>query len=384
MSRLSGFLNKAGLPCVSLALLLFASCENDPITPPPPPAPILTGENIIVCNEGTWQSDNGKLSYFDSRTGTLTNEWFRSVNGIKLGDTPNDIIQINDTLIAIAVNWSNIIQYIRPDGVACGATENVPNNRRMCTDGEYLYVTSYAHQCGDKTFEKGYVAKIDVQTKQVVGTCEVGWEPEAVKLYKGRLYVCNTGGYAYSEKHDYETTVTVVDAQTMTALRQIDTGCANLYGEASQAGEYLCINACGNYYDLAPHTEVLNCETEQMKTYDFPSTYNTSDGELFYTVGSEFSYITGAYQYYIKTINPQDGSVSEGIFCETITEQIKSLTSPYEIYVSPHTGNVYFTDAGSHASAGYLYGYKPDGTPLFAAQKVYVCPGHILAVPVYE
>ena len=121
-----------------------------------------------------------------------------------------------------------------------------------------------------------------------------------------------------------------------------------------------------------------------MKTYDFPSTYNTSDGELFYTVGSEFSYITGAYQYYIKTINPQDGSVSEGIFCETITEQIKSLTSPYEIYVSPHTGNVYFTDAGSHASAGYLYGYKPDGTPLFAAQKVYVCPGHILAVPVYE
>ena len=137
-----------------------------------------TTDNLIICNEGNWQSDNGQLSYYDGTTGTLTNQWFKTKNGTKLGDTPNDIIQVNDTLIAIAVNWSNIIQFIHPDGTACGATEDIPNNRRMCTDGNYLYVTSYAHKQGTTTFTKGYVAKIDVATKQVKATCEVGWEPD--------------------------------------------------------------------------------------------------------------------------------------------------------------------------------------------------------------
>ena len=367
--------------------LFFVACSNenggDDITPEIP-KPEIIGENLIICNEGNWQSDNGQLSYYDGTAGVLTNKWFRQVNGSKLGDTPNDIIQVNDTLIAIAVNWSNIIQYIHPDGTACGATENVPNNRRMCTDGNYLYITSYAHQCGNQTFEKGYVAKIDVKTKQVVATCEVGWEPEGVRLYEGKLYVANTGGYAFSENHAYETTVQVVDAETMKSIKTIDTGCINLYGEMSQAGQYLCINSCGDYYNVKPKTVIVDCKTDEVKTFDFPATYNTTDGNLFYTIGSAFSYITNEYTYYIKTINPKTREVADGIFCNAITQKIKEITSPYELYISPYTKNVYFTDANSYGSAGYLYGYTKEGQQVFAPQKVYVNPAHILALPIYE
>ena len=366
--------------------LLFVACSNEngeDNRTPEIPKPEIIGENLIICNEGNWQSDNGQLSYYDGTAGVLTNKWFRQVNGSKLGDTPNDIIQVNDTLIAIAVNWSNIIQYIHPDGTACGATENVPNNRRMCADGNYLYITSYAHKCGNQTFEKGYVAKIDVKTKQVVATCEVGWEPEGVRLYEGKLYVANTGGYAFSENHAYETTVQVVDAETMKSVKTIDTGCINLYGEMSQAGQYLCINSCGDYYNVKPKTVIVDCKTDKVSTFDFPCTYNTTDGKLFYTVGSEFSYNTGAYVYQIKTINPETKEVKDGIFCETITKKIKEITSPYELYISPYTQNVYFTDAGSYASAGYLYGYTKEGEELFVKQKVYINPAHILALPIY-
>lgn len=367
--------------------LFFAACSNenggDDITPEIP-KPEIIGENLIICNEGNWQSDNGQLSYYDGTAGVLTNKWFRQVNGSKLGDTPNDIILVNDTLIAIAVNWSNIIQYIHPDGTACGATENVPNNRRMCADGNYLYITSYAHKCGNQTFEKGYVAKIDVRTKQVVATCEVGWEPEGVRLYDGKLYVANTGGYAFSEGHEYETTVQVVDAETMKSIKTIDTGCINLYGEMSQAGQYLCINSCGDYYNVKPKTVIVDCKTDEVKTFDFPATYNSTDGDVFYTVGSEFSYNTGEYVYSIKAINPKTQEVKDGIFCEAITQKIKEITSPYELYISPYTKNVYFTDANSYGSAGYLYGYTKEGQQVFAPQKVYVNPAHILALPIYE
>jgi sugar lactone lactonase YvrE len=67
-----------------------------------------------------------------------------------------------------------------------------------------------------------------------------------------------------------------------------------------------------------------------------------------------------------------------------ITEKIASLTSPYELYVSPYTGNIYFTDAKSYATAGYLYGYTPEGSEVFAPQKVYINPAHILAIPNYK
>ena len=369
---------------VMLLSLFFAACSDENGEENVIPKREVIGENLIICNEGNWQSDNGQLSYYDGTAGVLTNKWFRKVNGSKLGDTPNDIIQVNDTLIAIAVNWSNIIQYIHPDGTACGATENVPNNRRMCTDGNYLYITSYAHQCGNQTFEKGYVAKIDVKTKQVVATCEVGWEPEGVRLYEGKLYVANTGGYAFSENHAYETTVQVVDAETMKSIKTIDTGCINLYGEMSQVGQYLCINSCGDYYNVKPKTVIVDCKTDEVKTFDFPATYNSTDGDVFYTVGSEFSYNTGEYVYSIKTINPKTQEVKDGIFCEAITQKIKEITSPYELYISPYTKNVYFTDANSYGSAGYLYGYTKEGQQVFAPQKVYVNPAHILALPIYE
>ena len=103
-----------------LPLMLLASCSSDdaPDHETPVIDPVLTGEDLIVCNEGNWQSDNGQLSYYNSATGVLTNQWFRSINGMKLGDTPNDILQVNDTLIAIAVNWSNIIKYIHPNSTA--------------------------------------------------------------------------------------------------------------------------------------------------------------------------------------------------------------------------------------------------------------------------
>ncbi len=386
MKAVAGKSSRHSLLWGALLVLALAACTagNDDVNTPVIIDPVLLGENLIVCNEGNWQSDNGQLSYYDGVKGQLTNKWFRQINGTKLGDTPNDIIQVNDTLIAIAVNWSNIIQYIHPDGTACGATENVPNNRRMCTDGKYLYITSYAHKCGNQTFTKGYVAKIDVTTKQVVATCEVGWEPEGVRLYDGKLYIANTGGYGFSEQHEYETTVQVVDAETMTSVKTVDTGVINLYGEISQAGQYLCINSCGDYYGISPKTVIIDCKTDKVTTFDFPCTYNTTDGEKFYTVGSAFSYDTGEYKYYIKTIDPATLQVADGIYCDAITDKVKQLTSPYGLYVSPYTGNVYFTDAGSYASAGELYGYRPDGTLLFEPQEVYISPGHILAIPVYE
>lgn len=353
-------------------------------------------EKIILLNEGNWQADNGRISYFENGT-VMSNQWFRDMNGYKLGDTPNDIIQVKDNLIAIAINWSNIVQFITPAGRAVAATEDVPNNRKLASDGRYVYISSYGHECGTvdgmKEFTKGYVAKIDINTFKVVAATEVGYEPEGIAYYKGHLFVANTGGYAFQEDHEYETTVSILDAETMTLVRNVDTRQINLYGKMSQSGKYLCINSPGNYYDIQAAAIIFDCDKALQGNDDcfvslpYAATYNctTRDGK-FLAVGSRYSYYTGEYQFNYITIDPEEVMMSNGSsgvkqsLPGTVLEDIKKISMPYGIYVNPYTGYIYATDAGEFVSGGALYQWSPEGL-LLGKHKVYINPAHFLALP---
>lgn len=352
-------------------------------------------EKIILVDEGMWQTDNGRLTYFEDDH-VVSNQWFRDQNGKKLGDTPNDIIQINDNLIAIALNWSNIVQFINPEGKAVAATEDIPNNRKLCTDGRYVYVSSYGHECetvdGTRYFDKGFVAKIDTKTFQVVAATEVGYEPEGIALYKGHLFVANTGGYALQEDHDFETTVSIIDASTMTVEKTVDTGMPNLYGKMSQSGRYLCINSPGDYYEIPAGGLIFDCEKALSSDdcyvkFNCPVTYNctTTDGQ-FLAVGSYFSYLSGEYEFSYLTIDPQAVMESHGkngltkALPGTLKTDFEKMNQPYGLYVNPYTGYIYGTDASSFENAGYLYQWSPEGK-LLGKHKVYVNPGHFLALP---
>lgn len=359
---------------------------------------LLAKEKLIVLNEGLWQADNGKITYFEDGK-IISNEWFRENNGYKLGDTPNDIIQINDNLIVIAINWSNIVQFITPQGKAIAATEDVPNNRKLATDGKFVYVSSYGHEVaiGGKyrEFEKGYVAKIDITTFNVVDAVEVGYEPEGIAFYKGKLFVANTGGYAFQENHDYETTVSVIDAETMKVVRTVDTGQINLYGKMSQSDRYLCINSPGDYYDIQAATIIFDCQAvldgkpdEQcFHSLEYAATYNTVDLEgNFYVIGSRYSYYTSEYEFNYVRIDPVELFESDGYsgvdeeLPGSVLSDVKKMMMPYGLYVNPYTGYIYATDAASFTAAGKLYQWTPDGK-LLGTYKVYINPAHFLALP---
>lgn len=353
-------------------------------------------EKLILLNEGNWQTDNGRLTYFEDDH-VVSNRWFRDVNGTKLGDTPNDIAQINDHLIAIALNWSNIVQFITPGGKAVAATEDVPNNRRLATDGRYVYVTSYGHECGTvdgmKYFTRGYVAKIDTETFRVVAATEVGYEPEGIACYRGHLFVANSGGYAFQEDHEYESTVSILDAATMQVVRTVDTGHINLYGQMSRSGRYLCINSAGDNYETQAATIVLDCDKALLGNDDcfislpYAATYNctTLDGQ-FLAIGSRYSYYTGQYDFNYITIDPSRAMLSGGTdgigedMPGTVLADIRKMGMPYGVYVNPYTGYIYATDAGAFVSGGALYQWSPEGRFL-GKHQVYINPGHFLALP---
>ena len=389
---------KKGLSAVFVLFLAAVSCTVDnPKEPDDPDVPRdnVNHENIIVLNEGNWQSDNGQLSFI--RDGRIENKWFQKMNGYKLGDTPQDIVQINDTLIAISINWSNIIRYIRPDGTEVARTEDVPNCRSLCTDADsrYLYVTSYAHRTAlGENYQKGYVAKIDLADFSVAATCEVGYEPEGVAWYDGRLFVANTGGYAYTEAHDYEHSVSVVDAASMELLNTVDilredgSFVSNLYGEMSQSGRWLCINSAGNYTTEGPAAVFFNCSDLSYYVYDMlPATCSTTltDGKIF-IIGSSFSYDTYDGDTFVYTVDPETGSIYDSYILPdgtenlTVVQEIMQMSSPYCVYQNPYTGHLYVSDAGTYASSGTIFEYDTEGRCM-ARMSAYINPGHMLALP---
>lgn len=329
--------------------------------------------SLYLLNEGGYGANNSSLTKIDPATWTVTNSWFTQVNGSALGDTGNDIVLTEDYII-MAINASNIIQFCDREGKAVHQTEGVANNRKIAVDpsGAYIYVTSYASD--------GYVAKIDLTSFQVVKTCKTGYEPEGVAYYKGKLYVANSGGYAYLGTHSYEQSISVIDAETMVEEKKVDTGMINLYGgfvQNSVYPRYIMVNAAGDYYTNPACSAVFDCETASIVAkYDFPATYVATYGGRFYALGSSFSYVTYAYDYFFKTIEMASGTpvVTDGIVSETVESTIKSLGAPYGLYFTP-SGELLVTDAGNYSNRGFLYRFSKDGS-LLSKEQVGVCPGH--------
>lgn len=354
-------------------------------------------EKVLLLDEGTWQSDNGRLSYFENGT-MASNQLFMDVNHTKLGDTPLDIIQISDHLLAITVSGSNLVQFIDETGKNVGTTENLPNLRYMASDGRYLYVTSYAHECvttaGTLTFTRGYVAKIDLESKKVVAAVEVGYEPESLALYRGHLFVANSGGYAYSENHDYESTVSVIDPTDMKVVRTVDTGKINLYGKMARVDNFLCIGSSGDYYSVAASTVLMDCDAvlaeepdaSCVRTIAAPCTYcAVAPDKSFYVVGTAFNYTTSQNDFNFMTIRPAEVFRDKGAGVAqtlpgTLTTDIKAMTAPHSLYVNPYSGYIYVTDAGDYVSAGSLYQWDNTGKFL-GSYSAYICPGNMVALP---
>lgn len=122
-------------------------------------------------------------------------------------------------------------------------------------------------------------------------------------------------------------------------------------------------------------------------TFSLPATYSTTtlDGR-FMAVGSSFSYLTGEYDFCCMTIDPDQVMSTNGssgisqTLPGTMKSDIEAMGQPYGLYVNPYTGYMYGTDATSFENAGYLYQWSPQGA-LLGKHKVYINPGHFLALP---
>ena len=324
-------------------------------------------------NEGNMGMNRAMIDYFDYTTGYYTRDIFSERNPTivkELGDVGNDIKIYGNKVYAV-INCSNYIEVFDVHTAIHVKEIRVPNCRYMAFNGGKAYISSYSGPVEiNPNAEKGFVAEIDTVTLELTRKVEVGYQPDEIAVYDGKLYVANSGGYRVP---NYDRTVSVIDLETFKEIKKIDVG-INLHRIKIDKRGYLYVSSRGDYYDTPPNLYVIDTRTEKVvKETGIPVSDMWLDDDLLYYYSVAYNKYTGGNEI---TYGILDTRTMEQISDKVITDGTdRDILIPYGIAVNPETKEIFISDAQNYVVTGYVYCYSPEGRLKWRTEGGNI-PGH--------
>ena len=378
-------MKKARLFLLCGALVSLFACQKDPI---PSKDAELTGTKVdlsgittgagkvFMLNEGSMGSNNSTLDFLRFSDATYVTGAFKKMNpsvGAGLGDVGNDIVIIGDEAW-MAVNNSGIVEVISAKDETEIAAIQVPTPRNIAFDGSYAYVTSWAgayanygadYSVSDYKNPKGQVYRINLNTKKVEGSVEVGYQPEGIAYCNGRLYVANSGGIAsqVAPDYSYDNTVSVIDTKSFKVTKTLDVQ-VNLKGVYSDGKGNIYVTTLGDYWSVHSGVYMIDTSDNVKHISDYVSVA-ALDGDTLYCVGSEDEWDWSGAPKTWKAFSCKGGSKS--------AFDLSVSGNPYSLCA---LGSEAFLigDAGDYFNPGTVNLYK-GGSKAWEVTAG-VCPGH--------
>jgi DNA-binding beta-propeller fold protein YncE len=332
-------------------------------------------KGFFLLNEGNMGSNKSTLDYFDYEKGVYTRNIFAERNpGVvkELGDVGNDIQIYRDRLYAV-INCSHFVEVMDVRTARHIAVVSIPNCRYIVFKGDYAYVSSYAGPVQiDPNARLGYVAKVDLETLQVVDECTVGYQPDELVVVGNKLYVANSGGYRVP---NYDRTVSVIDLDTFTETKKIDVA-INLHRLELDRYGNLWVSSRGDYYNTPSKTFVIDTATDEV-TDELPlaNSNMTRSGDNLYVYSTEWSYITNDWTITYATVDTRTKQIVTRNFISDGTDA--EIKIPYGVAVNPETEEIFVTDAKDYVTPGMLHCYRPDGSRKWSVSTGDI-PAHIV------
>ena len=370
--------------------LVFCACRKDPVPEPPSKDAELTGEKVdvtgfpesakklFVLNEGGMGSNNASLDFLRVSDGNYITGAFKKMNPsveAGLGDVGNDIA-IHGDEAWIVVNNSGLVEVISAKDETEITTIQIPTPRNIAFDDRYAYVTSWAGAYlswtspEDSKNPKGQVYKIDLSTKKVAGTVEVGYQPEGIAYYDGKLYVANSGGVSsqLAPNYAYDNTVSIIDTKSFKVTQTLEVQ-VNLKNVYSDGKGNIYVTTLGNYGDV--HSGLyrirfsLASSAEVTKIADYVSVSSLC-GDTVYCIGTDTEFDWTATSHAYKAWSCRGG-------VRTDLSLNVSATTLYGLYALD-SDTFFVSDAGDYFNPGSVSCYDK-GTKLWTVDAG-VCPGH--------
>lgn len=209
------------------AALVFVSCEKDDLQIQEPSSAVKN--SLVVLNQGSYEQNNASLVVYDIPTGEVKDVFYET-NGIRLGDTGQDFIKVDDEFW-VSVYGSKII-YVLDSSLKIKKTiQNNLSPRYLTSDKSYVYVTYY----------EGKAGRINRNT-YAVDLVDVGNNPEGLIVTNGELLVANSGGMNYP---NYDRTVSVIDLSSFTVTKTVE--CNVNPAQFRQSNSTVYLSTFGDY-----------------------------------------------------------------------------------------------------------------------------------------
>ncbi|MBQ1693041.1 MAG: hypothetical protein II636_08165 [Bacteroidales bacterium] len=263
---------------------------------------------VFLLNEGSMGSNNSTLDFLRLPAGLYITDAFGKMNpSVRggLGDVGNDVAVINNELW-IVVNNSGLVEVISCDDETEVKAISVPTPRNIAYDANYAYVTSWAgafsqyegYDLVDYSNPKGQVYRINLKTKEVEGTVEVGYQPEGIACYNGNLYVANSGGLALPPTYSYDNTVSIIDAASFAVKKEVEVQ-INLKNVYSDGKGNIYVTTMGNYYDVHSGLYMFKAASPDSPVHIADNvSVSTINGDTVYCIGTETEFQWGADHSY--------------------------------------------------------------------------------------
>jgi len=294
----------------------------------------------FVLTEGMYQQNNSHLTFLDPAQDTIySHDIYEAQNGIKLGDTANDMIE-EDGDIYIVVNYSKVLLRLNGSGVELARYdkfETLGEPRNLVEEDGKLYVTCYG----------GYVARFDAKTLKLEKTVKVDANPEQIIEHDDKLY-CVCSGFGAGN------TMSIIDENTFDKARTVEI-MSNPFGiqEANGHIYIMAYDAAYNRYVSVFDEKTGTCS----KIADAANMY--AYGDCLYMANSTY---TGSPTYTMSysVYDARTGQVTEWNMSNIPAEMKAGAGTVYMIERNPYDGSFYIglTDYSSNST---LYHISADG-----------------------
>ena len=365
---------------VILAITLSGCRKDDLIIPeeiePLPPQNITAVAGFYLLNEGNMNMNKASLDYYDYATGYRRNIYGQAnpQATLGLGDVGNDL-KIYGSKLYTVINYSNKVEVMDAATTKRLKVIDIKNCRYITFANGKAYVSAYDGevQLGTNS-PNGFVAEIDTATLSITRTIQVGRQPEELAVVGNKLYVANSGCYS---PPNFERTVTVIDLNTFTKIRDIDIA-PNLHRVRTDGRGNLYVSSRGDSFDIPSKLFIIDPETDTVrKTFDRACANLSIAGDTVYVIGSAYNYATNeqTVSYYMIDIRTET-LLDKSFLPNSVSDAIQT---PYGIAVDPFSNNIYITDATDYVSPGKLYCIDTHGNTVFTVTTGDI-PAHIAFV----
>ncbi len=333
------------------SIFLFPACAPDPELDPMPGR---YEKGVFVVNEGPF-GGTGTITWHDPATGETEQDIFgKANNGAALGQFVQSLTFHNGKGY-IVVNGRN--QVVVVDAGTFAFLDTIVGlimpRFFLPRDDRYGYIS----QWGTNGLN-GSIAKVDLQTNEIVKTIPTGSGPEKMLIADGVLWVANSGGFGVDSTVSHIFTATENGSISEPVFGQRNPiGLAKAAGVSTYPFAVLCR---GDYTDPNATGWLTKADAPNLSgVATVPGTDDlvaSPDGNAYYFIGGG-----AVYAYSNAGLQKSFDQAAYGLACH------------------PVTGDLYCADPKDFSSAGVVVIRKPTGEQV-GSFPVGVAPGEIVIV----